>query len=103
MTRKSVWRVFSVVNGEPREAGVVPMTFGGTPRDGRDSQRYHVAYQLPPFERWSVVALSRAADLRATRQSPLVEVQRLGDATGAASHTGEGIVGAVDRHLQLHL
>jgi hypothetical protein len=39
--------VFSVVNGEPREAGAVPMSFGGSPQDGRDSQRYHADHELP--------------------------------------------------------
>src|SRR5215212_8272106 len=83
-TRKSVCRVFSVVNGDPREAGAVPMSTGGTPQDGRDSQRYHAAYQLPDCERRSVAALSRAANLRAARQSPFVEMQGFGDAAGAA-------------------
>src|SRR5688572_20916251 len=47
--------------------------------------------------------LPRAANLRATRQGPLVEVQRFSHATGAASDTGERIIGTVDRHFQLHL
>src|SRR5215212_1245488 len=50
-----------------------------------------------------VRALSRAADLRAAGQSPLVEVQCLSHATGAAGNAGEGIVGTVDRHFQLCL
>src|ERR687889_601206 len=48
-TRKSVWRVFSVVNGEPRGGGGVSVFPGGDPREGRDSQPYHVGYPLPPF------------------------------------------------------
>jgi hypothetical protein len=53
-TRKSVWRVFSVVNGEPREAGAVPMVSGSDPRQRRDSERYHVARHLPLGETFSL-------------------------------------------------
>src|SRR5829696_5263894 len=102
-TRKSVWRLLSVVNSEPRGSGGVSVFPGGAPREWRDNQRYHAGYPLPPFGTACPGALPRAADLRTARQSPLVEMQRLGHAAGAAGNTGEGIVGAVNRHLQLCL
>src|SRR5688572_23839662 len=81
-TRKSVWRVFSVVKCQPRGGGGVSVFPGGAPRERRDNQRYHAGYPLSPFGAACPGALPRAADLRATGQRPLVEVQGLGDAAG---------------------
>src|SRR5215217_7197667 len=99
-TSKIVCRALSALTFQPRDADGSEHQTGGAIRCRAGNMRVS---SIPPAERRDRARSARAPQLLTAGERTLVEVQRLGDPTGAARHARQRIFRSANRHLQLVL